>query len=62
MWHNIRGVLVALVVSVCMSLMHGCTTLNVENLTMTGSTVTVNMPKTVTITTDASVPAGALGL
>ena len=40
----------------------GCTTMKVENLTITGSTVSVNMPKTITITPNTTVPTGALGL
>jgi hypothetical protein len=41
----------------------GCMTVNVEHVTLTDhSTMNVSQPKTVTTTTDASIPAGALGL
>jgi hypothetical protein len=41
----------------------GCTTVRVEHLTaMSGSKVTIRGDKTIVVTTDASIPAGALGL
>ena len=41
----------------------GCMTVNIDHVTLTDhSSMTVNNPKTVTTTTDASIPAGALGL
>lgn len=43
----------------------GCMTVTVENLTLMGgstATITITAPKTTTVTSDTSIPAGALGL
>lgn len=41
----------------------GCMTVNIDHVVLTDhSNITVSQPKTVTTTTDASIPAGALGL
>lgn len=41
----------------------GCMTVQIDHVVLTDhSNITVSQPKTVTTTTDASIPAGALGL
>jgi hypothetical protein len=54
----ISGTLVAVALGMC--LLMGCMRVQIE--AREGSTVNVDQRKTVTTTTDASIPAGALGL
>jgi hypothetical protein len=52
-----------LAITLALLTISACTTLHVDHLSVAGgSTVTIRADKTVIVTTDASIPAGALGL